>query len=78
MWAGPESLRLLDPNGGNGGAPVGCYAPCAKLTYSQWGQGHDFTPDSKEARHYCCPTPPVSPNQCSSGPVVTTKYVTGD
>ena len=24
---------------------------------------------------YCCPTPPVSPSECSAGPVEKTKYV---
>ena len=72
---GAETLWLMDPSGKRTDHPVGCYSPCAKLTYAQWGQGHDFTPESKEARHYCCPTPPISPGACSSGPVVTTKYV---
>ena len=70
---GKESLRLHAPGGG--GDAVGCYSPCAKLTNSQWGQGHAFAPDSKEAQDFCCPTPPISPAQCSSGPVVKSAYV---
>ncbi len=76
LSSGPESLRLLDRSAPKGeGRAVGCYAPCAKLTYSQWGQGHAYTPESKQARHYCCPTPPIEPDQCSAGPVIRTQYV---
>ena len=57
------------------GESVGCYSPCAKLTYSQWGQGMGFTPESPEAQDYCCPTPPITPDQCSSGPVIRTDFV---
>lgn len=70
---GPESLKLADPKGGD--QPVGCYAPCSKLTFSQWGQGHGYTAESAEAQDYCCPTPPISPQQCAAGPVEKTKYV---
>jgi len=70
---GKTTLRLRDPAGS--GETVGCYSPCAKLTYSQWGQGEGFTPESKEAQDFCCPTPPISPEQCSSGPVVQTQFV---
>ena len=75
LKSGPESLMLKDPTGKAGMSAVGCYAPCAKLTYTQWNQGHGFTPESKEAQMYCCPTPPVSPSECSAGPVEKTKYV---
>lgn len=64
---GNATLQLRDPKGS--GQVVGCYSPCAKLTYSQWGQGYSYTPDSKQAQDYCCATPPVSPEQCSKGPV---------
>ena len=70
---GTLSLRLKDVGGS--GDTVGCYSPCAKLTYAQWGQGKGFTPESKEAQDYCCPTPPITPEQCSSGPVVETSFV---
>ncbi len=33
---GSSSLVLHDPS--NASKAVGCYSPCAKLTYSQWGQ----------------------------------------
>jgi len=71
--SGTHSLRVHDPD--DPSLTVGCYSPCAKLTYAQWGQGLGFPPDAREAQHYCCPTPPISPEQCSSGPVVDTKFV---
>jgi hypothetical protein len=73
LKSGPTSLKLLDAQGS--GAAVGCYSPCAKLTYQQWDQGHAFTPQSKEAQDFCCPTPPITPDACSSGPVSRTKFV---
>jgi len=71
--AGKETLQLLSPS--DRLTPVGCYSPCAKLTYSHWDQGHSYTPESVEAQDFCCPTPPISPSKCSSGPVVHTQYV---
>ena len=47
----PVILTLtLTPRQAGSGETVGCYSPCAKLTYSQWGQGMGFTPESAEAR----------------------------
>ena len=73
LKGGPSTLRLFDLN--NHSEVTGCYSPCAKLTNSQWGQGHAFTPDAPEARDFCCPTPPIEPDKCSSGPVGKTSYV---
>ena len=73
LKSGPETLRLV--NNANKSEVIGCYSPCAKLTNSQWGQGHAFTTDSKEARDFCCPTPPIEPKQCSEGPVEKTQFV---
>jgi len=70
---GMQSLQVLDPMDKHN--VVGCYSPCGKLTYSQWGQGFANTPESVQARDFCCPTPPISPSRCSSGPVVHTEYV---
>ena len=53
---------------------MGCYAPCTKMTYPTYG-GYWLSNSGTEAAMYCCPTPPVSPSQCSSGPVETTKFV---
>ena len=38
-------------------------------------QGYGNTPESDDAAPYCCPTPPVEPDQCSSGAVTKTAYV---
>ena len=38
-------------------------------------QGYGNTPESADAAPYCCPTPPVEPDQCSSGAVTKTAYV---
>ena len=70
---GPTSLKLLGAQ--DSGTTVGCYSPCAKLTYQQWGQGYSFTPESKQAQDFCCPTPPITPEACSAGPVSRTKFV---
>jgi len=71
---GNVSLRLVAPSGDKK-TVVGCYSPCGKLTYSQWGQGYGNTPESTAAQDYCCPTPPISPEKCSAGPVINTKFV---
>lgn len=54
---------------------VGCYSTCGKLTYSNWGNSPVYSPASPEAQMYCCPTPPVSSEQCRHGPVEQAKYV---
>lgn len=59
----------------NGGQIAGCYSPCTLMTYPAYG-GLGLSNSSDEAVRYCCPTPPQSPAQCSSGPVETTDYVT--
>jgi len=54
---------------------VGCYSPCSRLTFSNWGNplGHHSPADSI-ASPYCCPTPPVSSSQCRAGPAETSQY----
>ena len=56
-----------------GGA--GCFSPCTALTYPAFGGKGIQPPSASDAAPYCCPTPPVSPEQCNAGPVVKTKYV---
>lgn len=51
----------------------GCYSDCSRLTMSQWG-GMGYAPSDLHALPYCCPTPPVTPMACSSGPVAQTDY----
>ncbi|CAE7445355.1 unnamed protein product [Symbiodinium pilosum] len=55
---------------------VGCYSPCGKLSYSNWAnQVGQNAPNSEIAKMYCCPTPPVSPEECRTGPVEQTEFV---
>jgi len=54
---------------------VGCYSTCGKLTYANLGNSPTFSPSSPEALSYCCPTPPVSPQDCKAGPVEDSDYV---
>jgi len=58
----------------NLGELMGCYSPCPALTYPTYG-GFGLSNTGTEAAMYCCPTPPVSPSECSAGPVETTQYV---
>ncbi|MFO0696516.1 MAG: carbohydrate-binding protein [Polyangiales bacterium] len=65
-------LRVMDPR--NPGRVIGCMSPCKKLNYpAPWGYGQ--SEQSSPTVDYCCPTPPISPQQCSSGPVVQSGYV---
>jgi len=61
--------------GNSTGERVGCYSPCGKLTFSNWGNQFRYSPAALEARHFCCPTPPESVEACRSGPVEKTKFV---
>jgi hypothetical protein len=57
------------------GAVAGCYSPSGKMTFSQWNTGFTtYPPSDPHAQMYSCPTPPISPTQCSSGPANSTKY----
>jgi len=64
-------LNVYHPDG----HVVGCYSTCGKLTYSNWGNWPVWGPADAEAQMYCCPTPPISSEQCSSGPVEESQYV---
>lgn len=57
------------------GAPAGCYSPCGKLTFSNWGNPGTVGPADAAAALYCCPTPPVSSPACNAGPVVDSSFV---
>mmetsp|Transcript_98714 Transcript_98714/g.247365 ORF Transcript_98714/g.247365 Transcript_98714/m.247365 type:complete len:470 (+) Transcript_98714:75-1484(+) len=70
---GPLDLRVRIPGSAT---VVGCYAPCSKLTYTNWkNAAAKYGPADPSAREYCCPTPPESPRACRAGPVKTTKFV---
>lgn len=65
-------LRVLDPD--DPSKVLGCLSPCKKLNYpAPWG--HGMAENISPAVEFCCPTPPISPEQCSSGPVVETDFV---
>jgi hypothetical protein len=66
------SLVATSPTTGQVG---GCYSPAGKLTFSQWANGFQTYPtNDAHAVMYACPTPPISPTQCSSGPANSTAY----
>jgi hypothetical protein len=74
-----ESLVLDYPYTSN---QVGCYSPCSKLSIGQWQSipdppfnGTTYSPDSAQAEYYCCPTPPISVDQCRAGPGANNPYV---
>src|SRR6185436_17488238 len=57
------------------GAVAGCYSPSGKMTFSQWNTGFTtYPPSDPHAQWYSCPTPPITPEQCSAGPANSTKY----
>jgi hypothetical protein len=66
------NLRLSNPATGG---QAGCFSPSSKLTSSQWNAGFTtYPPSDPHAMWYACPTPPISPQQCSSGPANSTKF----
>ncbi|RYZ96573.1 MAG: carbohydrate-binding protein [Moraxellaceae bacterium] len=69
-----NSVNLIATNPATG-AVGGCYSPAAKLTFNHWANGFPTYPaDSAQAQMYACPTPPISPDQCSAGPAARTKF----
>jgi hypothetical protein len=67
------SVDLSVKNGD--GTVIGCYSPCKKFNYPTF-EGYNLNEDSDPPVIYCCPTPPISSEQCRAGPVVNTDYVT--
>jgi hypothetical protein len=66
------NLRVTNPATG---AQAGCFSPVGKLTYSQWNAGFQtYPPQDPHAMWYACPTPPITPEQCSAGPANSTQY----
>jgi chitodextrinase len=56
-------------------AVAGCFSPSGKMTFSQWNAGFQtFPPQDVHAQWYACPTPPITPQQCSAGPANSTAY----
>lgn len=51
-----------------------CLSPCKKWNYpAPYGLGESET--EGDGLQLCCPTPPISADQCRGGIVVQTKYV---
>jgi hypothetical protein len=66
------NLTLRNPSTG---ATAGCFSPSGKMTFSQWNAGFTtYPPQDPHAQWYSCPTPPITPQQCSAGPANSTKY----
>lgn len=56
------------------GQVVACLSPCKKWNYPPpYGFGYDEL--VSPGVDMCCPTPPISSEQCNAGPVVETQYV---
>jgi len=66
------NLKVTNPATG---AWAGCYSPSGKMTFSQWNTGFTtYPPADAHAQWYSCPTPPITPAQCSAGPANSTAY----
>jgi beta-glucanase (GH16 family) len=74
-------LRHPNPDGSYSTTPVGCFSPSGKLTMGQWQAipkppftGTYYSPGDPQAQMYACPSPPITPAQCSAGPAARTQY----
>jgi beta-glucanase (GH16 family) len=74
-------LRHPNPDGSYSSTPVGCFSPSGKLTMGQWQAipkppftGTYYAPTDPQAQMYACPSPPITPDQCSAGPASRTQY----
>jgi hypothetical protein len=74
MFPEYASLSLVATNPSDA-MPGGCFSDCGRMTYSQWGTTPGLLPSDPAAQAYCCPTPPVSPETCRTGPVASSEYV---
>ena len=57
------------------GGVLGCFSPCKKLNYTANFGGEGQNEDTDPTVIYCCPTPPITVDQCRAGPVANTQYV---
>ena len=56
------------------GKVVACLSPCKKWNFPPpYGFGNSETQSPGD--FLCCPTPPIDPLSCRSGPIVTSHYV---
>lgn len=67
-----ETLEVLNPSNSQ---TAGCFSPCLKFNYPTWGGLNMPDNQSDPEVMYCCPTPPISSDQCRAGPVPNTQYV---
>lgn len=63
------NLRVL-----RNGRVVQCLAPCKKWNYPA-PYGMSQSEQLHTGLQFCCPTPPISPAQCTAGEVTKTQYV---
>jgi hypothetical protein len=56
------------------GQLVACLSPCKRWNYPP-PYGFGKNEHEKPGVYMCCPTPPITPQQCSAGLVVQTNYV---
>jgi hypothetical protein len=69
-----EASGLGDLSVMSNGRIVACLAPCKKWNYPPpYGFGRPEL--DAPGVFMCCPTPPIQPHECSSGPVIETQYV---
>jgi len=67
------SLKAINPHTGS---VAGCYSPCLRLLDDKWANnGTQFKAEDSGVAPYCCPTPPISPDKCRTGPVTKTQYL---
>jgi len=67
-----RDLHATNPNTGK---VSGCYSPCSKLVMGKWKNPVLGSRVDPRISPYCCPTPPVTPEACRSGPVGKTAFV---
>jgi len=54
---------------------AGCYSPCLRLLDDKWINEDPRRAEDDAVAPYCCPTPPITPAACRTGPVVQTDYL---
>ncbi|GAB4184608.1 MAG: hypothetical protein Tsb002_07770 [Wenzhouxiangellaceae bacterium] len=57
---------------------IGSFSPCSIMTSGQWNgwapKLGNLTPESDQAKMYCCPGDSVTSSQCSAGPAASSEY----
>lgn len=66
-----SNLQAMDGSNGT----TGCFSTCSKFTSGTNYGGYNISNESDAAIMYCCPTPPITSEQCQGGPVAGTQYV---